>query len=59
MDYVKLRNTIFVAEVISIAALERKESRGAHYRSDYPKENNECKKAILIKNGFKISHEAR
>lgn len=59
LDYVKLRNTIFVAEVISIAALERKESRGAHYRSDYPKENNEWKKAILINNGFKISHEAR
>lgn len=59
LDYIRLRNIIFVAEAISIAALERKESRGAHYRSDYPNENNEWKKAILIKNGFKIVHEAR
>ncbi|NMC60479.1 MAG: FAD-binding protein [Candidatus Methanofastidiosa archaeon] len=59
LDYFKLRNIIFVAEVVSLAALERKESRGAHYRSDYPKEDNNWKKAILIKKDFKIDYEVR
>ncbi|HQC25097.1 MAG TPA: FAD-binding protein [Methanofastidiosum sp.] len=59
LNYIKLRNILFVSEVIALAALERKESRGAHYRTDYPKENDEWKKAILIQKEFKISHEAR
>ena len=59
LEYFKLRNIIFVAEAISIAALERKESRGAHYRSDYPKEDINWKKAIIIKKEFKIENEAR
>lgn len=59
LDYIKLRNLIFISEVIALAALERKESRGAHYRIDYPNENNEWKKSILIEKDFKISYEAR
>ena len=30
-----------VSEMVCRAALKRTESRGAHYRTDYPKENNE------------------
>jgi len=32
----EIQDMLKVAEVIILAALERKESRGAHYRSDYP-----------------------
>ncbi|MEX1367076.1 MAG: FAD-binding protein [Nannocystaceae bacterium] len=35
------RNLLDVAEVITQAALMRTESRGAHYRSDYPERNDE------------------
>jgi fumarate reductase (CoM/CoB) subunit A len=57
--YFKLRNILFVAQALAISALERTESRGAHYRSDFPKENKDWKKAIVIKKGFDIRYEAR
>ena len=39
-DWLNLRNLLDVSEMIGRSALERKESRGAHYRSDFPKKNN-------------------
>lgn len=43
-----LRNMIMLAQGIAKAAKERKESRGAHYRSDYPEMNDEQWKANII-----------
>ncbi len=34
-----LQNLLTVSEMIALAALERKESRGAHFREDYPIKN--------------------
>jgi succinate dehydrogenase / fumarate reductase flavoprotein subunit len=36
----ELQNMLFSAEMVCRAALLRSESRGAHYRSDYPAEND-------------------
>ncbi len=36
----ELQNMLLVSEMVSRAALVRTESRGAHYRSDYPEEDN-------------------
>ncbi len=35
-----LQNDVMIAEVIIMSAIERRESRGAHYRSDFPQTND-------------------
>jgi len=56
---VKLANMLTVSEMISVGALTRTESRGAHYRSDYPEEDNKrwlkvieicCQKGAMVLN---------
>src|SRR5450830_1969732 len=36
LDWLDLRNMLLVAQTVVLAAIERKESRGAHQREDYP-----------------------
>ena len=36
-----LKNLLTVSEAITMSALERKESRGAHFREDYPEKDRE------------------
>jgi succinate dehydrogenase / fumarate reductase flavoprotein subunit len=43
-----LRNLLTVAEAIARAALERKESRGAHFRDDFDKKEPEWGKVNLV-----------
>jgi succinate dehydrogenase / fumarate reductase flavoprotein subunit len=38
---IDLRNLLLVAEAVARAALERKESRGAHFRDDFPEKSAE------------------
>lgn len=38
-DFIELRNIVLNAELIVKAALSRRESRGGHYREDYPQKN--------------------
>jgi len=43
-----LHNLLTVSEAITQSALERKESRGAHYRDDYPEKNTDFGKANIV-----------
>jgi len=36
-----LRNLLTVSEIVARAALERRESRGAHFRDDYPSKDEQ------------------
>ena len=49
-DWLNMRNLLDTSEMIGRSALERKESRGAHYRNDFPEKNNkEYLKNFFIK----------
>jgi L-aspartate oxidase len=48
-EAMELRDMIDVAELITEAALMRNESRGGHYRSDYPVSCNRWKKHIILR----------
>jgi succinate dehydrogenase / fumarate reductase flavoprotein subunit len=43
-----LMNMLTVSEAVTRAALERRESRGAHFRDDYPDKDAEAAKFNLI-----------
>ena len=43
-----LRARITVAGLVTRSALEREESRGAHYRSDFPETKDEWKRHSII-----------
>jgi succinate dehydrogenase / fumarate reductase flavoprotein subunit len=47
-----LRNLLTVSEIVTRAALERKESRGAHFRDDYPaKDDKSGQFNIVVRKG--------
>ena len=49
-DEYELRNMLIVSKLIVDSALNRKESRGAHYRLDYLNTNEKCEHSIISKN---------
>ena len=60
VEFLEFLNMIEIAEVIARTALNRKESRGSHYRNDYPEERESYQKNSLIKkidNNLQLSFE--
>ncbi|OYV55220.1 MAG: hypothetical protein B7X00_00805 [Legionella sp. 21-45-4] len=45
-DLIELRNIILNAELITVAALTRRESRGGHFRDDFPKQNKPLQQSV-------------
>lgn len=45
-DFIELRNIVLNAELIVRAALSRRESRGGHYREDFPQKNMHAEESI-------------
>jgi L-aspartate oxidase len=49
MEMIELKNMLLISRLVIESALERKESRGAHFRSDYPETDNIHWKRNIIK----------
>jgi L-aspartate oxidase len=50
----ELKNMLLIAQLISRAALDRTESRGAHFRSDFPQtDDRNWKRHLVYKSGIK------
>ena len=45
-DFIELRNIILNAELIVVSALSRRESRGVHFREDFPEKNARAQESI-------------
>jgi succinate dehydrogenase / fumarate reductase, flavoprotein subunit len=43
-----LHNLLTVSEIVTLAALERKESRGAHFRDDFPAKDEQSGKFNIV-----------
>jgi fumarate reductase (CoM/CoB) subunit A len=58
-DALRLENMIVVSEMVAKCALLRTESRGSHYRTDYPHENQAdwLKNTVITKKDDKMSLE--
>ena len=48
IEFLEFQNALLLAPTIISAAIARKESRGAHYRSDFPQEDEDLKKHIVL-----------
>lgn len=49
LEAMEIRNMLDLAEMITISSLDRKESRGAHYRRDYPKPAQKPKETSIVR----------
>ena len=50
-------NLLLVARLVTIAALRREESRGAHYRDDYPRPKSEwCRQQLFTASSLLEAH---
>lgn len=54
-DFIELRNIILNAELIVRAALSRRESRGGHFREDFPNKNAQAQESIAKLGSVDIS----
>lgn len=50
LDFIELRNIVLNAELIVRAALARRESRGGHYREDFPTKKAQARESIARMN---------
>ncbi len=57
MDEYEYRNMLEAAELITTAALNRRESRGAHYRSDYPQTEEHGEHSLIKKGETQVAYQ--
>ena len=58
VEWFELRNGLLAAEALTLAALNRRESRGAHQRDDFPEtlDNYQQSQKIMLEDGKLVSN---
>ncbi len=59
LDALELENMVLIAELVTKSALIREESRGAHYRADYPDTKAEWKKSLVLNKDKSVGYVQR
>ncbi|NYB52076.1 MAG: fumarate reductase subunit A [Methanobacteriaceae archaeon] len=59
LDALELENMILIAKLVTKSALIREESRGAHYRADYPDRRDQWRKSIVLNRDKKVKYIKR
>ena len=54
IEFIEFRNMLKVSLLVTISAISRVESRGSHFRLDYPKQNKNYEKNSLIINSKNV-----
>ena len=50
VEFIEFRNMLKVSLLVTISAINRLESRGSHFRLDYPNQSENYEKNSLIRN---------
>ena len=59
LDALEIKNMLTVASLVTQSALLRRESRGSHYREDYPKTDERWKRSIVMNKNKDFSYLKR
>ena len=60
VEFIEFKNIVKVAQLATLCAIQRTESRGSHFRTDYPNTNKsfeKCSRALIIDDFLEISFE--
>jgi len=55
-EFLEFKNMLELAHIVAYSALERKESRGAHFREDMPQENDDFARHTIVSKRDGILH---
>ncbi len=58
-DALELENMLLIAELVTKSALIREESRGAHFRADYPDKSDEWNRSIVLNSDGEVRYIKR
>jgi fumarate reductase (CoM/CoB) subunit A len=59
LDALEIENMLTVASLVTQSALVRRESRGSHYREDYPQKDNRWNRSIVLNKNKDFSYLKR
>jgi len=57
VEFLEFKNMLELCEIVLLCAISREESRGAHFRTDKPNEDDSFKAHSIIDESYRVSYE--